>query len=674
MDWPTPQDYNEAIQNPSISFSDAELKAGEAETNASGLPRPVSGAFASVYHFNCQDRQWAVRCFLHRIEDQQRRYEELSRFISNDDLECTVPFAFLSEGIRIHGQWYPLLKMEWVQGQTLHMFIQENLSLTGAIADLAQRFKTLCMDLQHAGIAHGDLQHGNIMVLRDGRLRLVDYDGMFVPALRGMPSNELGHRNYQHPGRQKFHFGPYLDNFSAWVIYCSLYVVAEHPEFWHRLSGGDECMLFRQADFIDPLSSPVFALLEHQQNQSIAALAKTVRYLCTLAIEQVPALGSDVAIPADFAPMPSVDEIEQLNGGVFTTGGGGFGNQLVRGFSGNALQTATATKTAPAVRLKSAPASNPRTQTFAPAAGTHTKGAPPAGQVNRDLAALRRGTAIATLMIGVVAMLGLMGVAIKQVDRGRVSPQHTAFPPVVPVAPVLSVVPRPSSLDSARRLLDQGTAVALRSVRQPASNSKQALDRALSDLNTASTAYVYRASAEFFGAIIAERMGNLKEALDRFSAAIAAASPSSAVGAVGSTADVPLQRGQTWPRISEAYFQRGKVYFELQNYPQAIADYTQCIALADPPLAYFRRALAYQATSNLDDALKDINRYITRSPKDPQGYTTRAQIERSLGDKRAAAEDVRRAAARTKHPQPVTATKPPKVMTAADSRGRLQSR
>ena len=40
-------------------------------------------------------------------------------------------------------------------------------------------------DLERHGIAHGDLQHGNLLVAADGTFRLVDYDGMYVPALRG---------------------------------------------------------------------------------------------------------------------------------------------------------------------------------------------------------------------------------------------------------------------------------------------------------------------------------------------------------------------------------------------------------------------------------------------------------------------------------------------------------
>jgi thiamine kinase-like enzyme len=42
--------------------------------------------------------------------------------------------------------------------------------------------------LNRAGVAHGDLQHGNILVA-NGKPKLIDYDGMYVPALRAYPDN-----------------------------------------------------------------------------------------------------------------------------------------------------------------------------------------------------------------------------------------------------------------------------------------------------------------------------------------------------------------------------------------------------------------------------------------------------------------------------------------------------
>src|SRR5215471_7292087 len=110
MAWPSPQDYNEAVQNPAINFLDADLQSGTAECNKLGLPHCVSGDFGSVYHLHSDGKDWAVRCFLHPLVDRTDRYERISDFVTHDDLSYTVSFQFLKNGIRIHGTTYPLLK------------------------------------------------------------------------------------------------------------------------------------------------------------------------------------------------------------------------------------------------------------------------------------------------------------------------------------------------------------------------------------------------------------------------------------------------------------------------------------------------------------------------------------------------------------------------------------
>jgi serine/threonine protein kinase len=298
MSWPTPQDYNEALQHPGVSFRNADLRKGVAEVNAFGLPKPRSGAFASVYRMHCGNQDWAVRCFLHDIPDQHDRYTEISKFILSDDLDFTVDCEFLKEGILIAGKWHPILKMQWVEGSTLGEYLESRVANNdcSAIEKLVTKFERAVQLMQQNGIAHGDLQHGNILVLPNGDLRLVDYDGMFVPSLQGWVSNELGHRNYQHPARTKDHFGPYLDNFSAWVIYLSLMCVAIDPTLWAKVGGGDDCLLFRQRDYIDPKRSHVFKLLAHHASIDIRKAASMFESMLCENPDRLPgieALGPD---------------------------------------------------------------------------------------------------------------------------------------------------------------------------------------------------------------------------------------------------------------------------------------------------------------------------------------------------------------------------------------------
>lgn len=273
MSWPTPQDYNEAIQAPQLCFSDPELRGGTVELTALGLPRAITGAFASVYKLQKGDKAWAVRCFLNNRKSQKSRYERISEFVLFDDLECTVDFHYLDEGIKIRGEWFPCLKMLWVDGKTLDQFVEENYNNPESMAVLLKQFRHLAGELERAGIAHGDLQHGNIMVTSDG-LRLVDYDALYVPTLAGMKSLEVGHPNYQHPERTENNFDCSVDNFSQWLIHASLLTISIDPGLYRVLKGGDEHLLFKRHDLRQPETSRVFQVLLSHPAEEISSLAK----------------------------------------------------------------------------------------------------------------------------------------------------------------------------------------------------------------------------------------------------------------------------------------------------------------------------------------------------------------------------------------------------------------
>ncbi|HLJ68966.1 MAG TPA: hypothetical protein VKX16_16560, partial [Chloroflexota bacterium] len=272
MAWPTPQEYNEAVQNPAQSFADPELAGGVPQVTALGLPRPITGNFASVYRLRCGRSDWAVRCFFREYADMRERYAAISRHLAARPLPYTVGFQYLEQGIMVRGSWYPILKMEWVEGELLGDFVERHLSDGRLLARLAERWLVMLRELEGACIAHGDLQHGNVMVVA-GELRLVDYDGMFVPALDGRTSHEIGHPNYQHPSRSGSDFGAHLDRFSAWVIYLSLQALSRDPSLWQRTGAGDECLLFRRADFERPQASAIVPLLTHHGDAEIRALA-----------------------------------------------------------------------------------------------------------------------------------------------------------------------------------------------------------------------------------------------------------------------------------------------------------------------------------------------------------------------------------------------------------------
>ena len=303
MVWPAPQDYNEAVQNPRSGFGDSALQAGAAAVSVLGLPLVSSGNFASVYQFHCGSQDFAVRCFLQSVQDQYDRYEKISRYIMTDDLPYTVNFEYLQKGIRIHGQWFPILKMDWVRGESLDTYVKRVIRDNAALRKLIDAFVKMVADLRSGGIAHGDLQHGNILVLDSGELRLVDYDGMYVPDLKGLQSNELGHRNYQHPARTSKDFDDRLDNFSAWSIFTSLSCLAKDPGLLEQLRGGDECLLFKHADYKYPMHSRAFAILEHHDDPEIRTASQRLRTLLNYEIANIPFLGELFHVAENLPPM-----------------------------------------------------------------------------------------------------------------------------------------------------------------------------------------------------------------------------------------------------------------------------------------------------------------------------------------------------------------------------------
>ena len=152
--------------------------------------------------------------------------------------------------------------MQWIKGRLLNSFVS---NLVGrqdrsSLQKLASDWRVMLEKLEVANIAHGDLQHGNVLVEPTGALRLVDYDGMFVPALAGQQSTEQGQPSYQHPSRNKTHFGLGLDRFAGLAIYTALLALAVKPDLWARFDNEDN-ILFTPDDLRDPGASSIFEQL-----------------------------------------------------------------------------------------------------------------------------------------------------------------------------------------------------------------------------------------------------------------------------------------------------------------------------------------------------------------------------------------------------------------------------
>ncbi len=303
MSYPSPSAYQEALQFPDAAFADPDLAAGTVATNALGLPQPITGAFAAVFPVDAPSGRWAVRCFLTAAEDRQARYRAVADALAGLGLPALVPFDYQPEGVRVEGRAFPLVKMAWAEGEGLATWVERRRDDPEAIRALMAAWRRLLRDLDAAGAAHGDLQHGNVLVQEESglpALRLVDYDAMFVPALAGRRSAEVGHRNYQHPDRTEADFDARLDRFAGLVVYTALAALAEQPDLWERHATGEN-LLFQAADFYDPEASPLFA--ELREVEAVRPLAEALARACYLRPGAAPSLEAVLGGEAPVGPV-----------------------------------------------------------------------------------------------------------------------------------------------------------------------------------------------------------------------------------------------------------------------------------------------------------------------------------------------------------------------------------
>ncbi|MFJ4102260.1 hypothetical protein [Amycolatopsis japonica] len=213
-----------------------------------------------------------------------------------------IDVDYVAEGILVNGRRLPIVRMPWVTGTRLNYWIEDNLDSAGALEKVRRGIAASAENLKQAGVAHGDLQHGNILVEPAGTIRLVDYDGMFLPELRPLGTIESGHRNYQHPERLE-NYDSSLDTFSAFTIDLALDALKLNKNLWRKFNN-DENILFTSDDFASPDSSELFALIE--QMSPLADRARRLRLACASSLVDVPAIlsghASTTARPSRTSP------------------------------------------------------------------------------------------------------------------------------------------------------------------------------------------------------------------------------------------------------------------------------------------------------------------------------------------------------------------------------------
>jgi hypothetical protein len=298
MSYPQIVEYHEAVQHPSQAFTDPELKQGAVAENNLGLPLVMSGGFALTYAVTTPRRKCAVRCFHREIPAIQQKYDAISKNLRSLTNGCFVYFDFQQSGISVRQQTFPIVRMDWVEGDTLGIWLDKHFDDPRALEKARTDFAAIARFLELKGIAHGDIQNGNVMVA-NGDIKLIDYDGMFVPGMRPGNGSETGHKHFQHPDRRVSDFGPRMDRFSFIALDLSLKAVIEDKSLYSKFREGGETIIFKANDFADPANSDIFQRLLAMPK--LKEQARRFAAICEAPLTAVPTLDEYLAgrnIPA----------------------------------------------------------------------------------------------------------------------------------------------------------------------------------------------------------------------------------------------------------------------------------------------------------------------------------------------------------------------------------------
>ena len=261
MNYPSISDYIEALRDAEDSLS--ELKDLRLVYDDQGHPIMSSGNFAVVFKMQAPTGEYhALKCFLRDQEERSERYRLIAEELQYVQSTYLVEFRYLESELFVdvpntEGEEYPVLLMEWVDGIPLDQYLKTIINKIYEKDLLAYRFSLLARWLVTQPFAHGDLKPDNICVCDDGSLVLLDYDGMYVPALSGRKPLEQGSPHYRHPLRSTLPFDEHIDDYSLSLIQLSLRAIALDETLYVRYSSS-EYLLLSEQDQLNPYTSPVF--------------------------------------------------------------------------------------------------------------------------------------------------------------------------------------------------------------------------------------------------------------------------------------------------------------------------------------------------------------------------------------------------------------------------------
>ena len=260
MQYPLISEYIDAIRSAEDNFD--KLSSLRPVLDSNGNPVMSVGNFAVVFKMKdvFNDRLFAVKCFIKEQEQRSEYYRLISEELNYVSSPYLLHVRYLERELFVccescDEEEFPVLVMEWVEGQPLDAYLKQHIDDTYDLQMLAYRFCKMGAWLLSQPFAHGDLKPDNILVREDGALVLVDYDGMYVSTMEGREACELGSPDFRHPLRDKESFDEHIDDFSIATIALSLKSIALSPQLYHQYGAADR-LLFSANDYHDIGQSP----------------------------------------------------------------------------------------------------------------------------------------------------------------------------------------------------------------------------------------------------------------------------------------------------------------------------------------------------------------------------------------------------------------------------------
>ena len=265
MQYPLISEYVRAIQDASSNLD--QLAHLVPVLDDHGEPYRSSGAFAVV--FKMKDEQigkcYALKCFTEEQEGRAEAYRQIADELDMVDSPYITSVKYMEKELFVDCQCeedeFPVLLMDWVEGETMEAYISANYHNQAVMSMLCYRFGKMAAWLRTQSFAHGDVKPDNIIVRPDGSLTLVDYDGMFVPSMKGSQSPTIGTKDFCHPLRTVDDFNETIDDFSLASIALSLKAISMKSTLLD-IYGASDRLLFSENDYRNPSNSKVISALQ----------------------------------------------------------------------------------------------------------------------------------------------------------------------------------------------------------------------------------------------------------------------------------------------------------------------------------------------------------------------------------------------------------------------------